>query len=206
VVQRAGGAYRMNGQDLTHEFERSTPVMHLLLRYAQALMAQMAQRAVCNRHHSLDQQLCHWLLLRLDRLCESELAMTQEAIANNLGTRRESVTVAALKLQALGLIRYSRGHISVLDRRGLERRACECYAAVKQEYARLLPDTVVAQPAGPQHAGAPQREPTPALTANAGAAANANPKTTTAGTAHAGGFGIPAPRHEQRDEPALIAP
>ena len=115
--------------------------MHLLLRYTQALITQMAQTAVCNRHHSLDQQLCRWLLLSLDRLQGSELVMTQELIANMLGVRREGVTDGALKLQKLGLIRYSRGHITVLDRPGLERRTCECYAVVKKEYDRLLPDT-----------------------------------------------------------------
>ena len=114
--------------------------MHLLLRYTQALITQMAQTAVCNRHHSLDQQLCRWLLLSLDRLQGSDLAMTQELIANMLGVRREGVTEAALKLQKLGLIRYARGHISVLDRPGLEQRTCECYGVVKKEYDRLLPD------------------------------------------------------------------
>jgi len=116
--------------------------MHLLLRYNQALITQMAQTAVCNRHHSLDQQLCRWLLLSLDRLQGNELVMTQELIANMLGVRREGVTEAALKLQKIGLIRYSRGRISVLDRPGLEQRTCECYAVVKKEYDRLLPDTV----------------------------------------------------------------
>ena len=113
--------------------------MHLLLRYTQALIAQMVQTAACNRHHSLDQQLCRWLLLSLDRLQGDELVMTQELIANMLGVRREGVTEAALKLQAAGLIRYVRGHITVLDRKGLELRTCECYAAVKNEYDRLLP-------------------------------------------------------------------
>jgi CRP-like cAMP-binding protein len=114
--------------------------MHLLLRYTQALITQMAQTAVCNRHHTLDQQLCRWLLLSLDRLQGSELAMTQELIANMLGVRREGVTAAATQLQKAGLIRYQRGHISVVDRAGLERRSCECYAVVKKEYDRLLPD------------------------------------------------------------------
>jgi CRP-like cAMP-binding protein len=114
--------------------------MHLLLRYTQALITQMAQTAVCNRHHSLDQQLCRWLLLSLDRLQGSELVMTQELIANMLGVRREGVTEAALSLQRAGLIRYARGHIEVLDRPGLERRTCECYDVVRAEYARLLPD------------------------------------------------------------------
>jgi len=119
-------------------------VLHLLLRYTQALITQMSQTAVCNRHHSLDQQLCRWLLLSLDRLDGSELAMTQELIANMLGVRREGVTEGALKLQRAGLIKYSRGHITVLDRPGLEARSCECYAVVKKEYDRLLPNTTAA--------------------------------------------------------------
>ena len=114
--------------------------MHLLLRYTQALITQMAQTAVCNRHHSLDQQLCRWLLLSLDRLRGNQLVMTQELIANMLGVRREGVTEAALKLQRAGLISYARGRITVLDRLALEERTCECYAVVKNEYARLLPD------------------------------------------------------------------
>jgi CRP-like cAMP-binding protein len=114
-------------------------VLHLRLRYTQALITQMAQTAVCNRHHSLDQQLCRWLLLSLDRLQSNELVMTQELIANTLGVRREGVTEGALKLQQAGLIRYTRGHISVLDRDGLEKRTCECYAVVKKEYDPLLP-------------------------------------------------------------------
>ena len=139
VVQSAGAGYRMRSQEIKDEFNRSGPVMHLLLRYTQALITQMAQTAVCNRHHSLDQQLCRWLLLSLDRLSGNELVMTQELIANMLGVRREGVTEAALKLQRLKLIRYSRGHITVLDRAGLEERTCECYAVVKREYDRLLP-------------------------------------------------------------------
>ena len=124
------------------EFDRGGPVLHLLLRYTQALITQMAQTAVCNRHHSVDQQLCRWLLLSLDRLSGNELVMTQELIANMLGVRREGVTDAAHKLQQAGLIRYARGHISVLDRPGLEKRSCECYAVVKREYERLLPAKV----------------------------------------------------------------
>jgi CRP-like cAMP-binding protein len=139
VVQSAGKGWRLSSRLIKEEFNRSGPVMHLLLRYTQALITQMAQTAVCNRHHSLDQQLCRWLLLSLDRLSTHELAMTQELIANMLGVRREGVTEAALKLQAAGLIRYSRGHISVTDRPGLEARTCECYAVVKKEYDRLLP-------------------------------------------------------------------
>jgi CRP-like cAMP-binding protein len=138
VIQSAGHGFRLKSSVLKEEFKRA-PVMHLLLRYTQALITQMAQTAVCNRHHSLDQQLCRWLLLSLDRLTGNELVMTQELIANMLGVRREGVTEAALKLQSLGLIRYSRGRISVLDRPGLEQRSCECYAVVKKEYDRLLP-------------------------------------------------------------------
>ena len=138
VVQSAGQGFRLSAQLIKSEFERAGPVMHLLLRYTQALITQMAQTAVCNRHQSLDQQLCRWLLLSLDRLEGSELLMTQELIANMLGVRREGVTEGALKLQKAGLIRYSRGHIAVLDRKGLERRTCECYAVVKNEYDRLL--------------------------------------------------------------------
>ena len=142
VVQSAGQGYRLRASVVKEEFNRAGPVMHLLLRYTQALITQMAQTAVCNRHHSLDQQLCRWLLLSLDRLDTSELVMTQELIANMLGVRREGVTEGALKLQAAGLIRYARGHITVLDRPGLERRTCECFAVVKKEYDRLLPDRI----------------------------------------------------------------
>jgi CRP-like cAMP-binding protein len=140
VVQSAGQAVRLKAQALKDEFNQSGPVLHLLLRYTQALITQMAQTAVCNRHHTLDQQLCRWLLLSLDRLRGADLVMTQELIANMLGVRREGVTESALKLQRAGLIRYARGHISVLDRAGLEKRTCECYEAVKREYARLLPN------------------------------------------------------------------
>ncbi|MCP8687474.1 Crp/Fnr family transcriptional regulator [Marinobacterium sedimentorum] len=140
VVQSAGHAYRLPGQLLKQVFNNSIGLQHLLLRYTQALLTQMAQTAVCNRHHSLDQQLCRWLLLSRDRLSSDELLMTQELIANMLGVRREGVTEAAGKLQEAGLIRYQRGHITVLDRAGLEARACECYAVVKLEYDRLLPE------------------------------------------------------------------
>lgn len=140
VVQSAGAGWRLSARAVKSEFERSGPVMHLLLRYTQALITQMAQTAVCNRHHTLDQQLCRWLLLSLDRLQGNELVMTQELIANMLGVRREGVTEAALHLQKMGLIRYSRGRITVLDRPGLEGRTCECYAVVKKEYQRLLPE------------------------------------------------------------------
>jgi CRP-like cAMP-binding protein len=139
VVQSAGRGYCLQSSLMKEEFDRAGPTLHLLLRYTQALLTQMAQTAVCNRHHSLDQQLCRWLLLSLDRLHGNELIMTQELIANMLGVRREGVTEGALRLQQAGLIRYARGHISVLDRAGLEKRSCECYAVVKREYDRLLP-------------------------------------------------------------------
>lgn len=139
VIQSAGKGLRMQARTIKQEFDRAGPVMHLLLRYIQALITQMSQTAVCNRHHSLGQQLCRWLLLSLDRLPGNELVMTQELIANMLGVRREGVTEAALKLQAAGLIKYARGHITVLDRAGLETRSCECYEVVKKEYDRLLP-------------------------------------------------------------------
>jgi CRP-like cAMP-binding protein len=140
VVQSAGQGFRLKAQVMKEEFDRAGPVLHLLLRYTQALITQMAQTAVCNRHHSLDQQLCRWLLLSLDRLQGTELVMTQELIANMLGVRREGVTEGALKLQQAGLIRYARGRISVLNRPGLEERTCECYGVVKKEYDRLLPE------------------------------------------------------------------
>jgi CRP-like cAMP-binding protein len=139
VVQSAGHAFRLRADMLKSEFGRFGPTMHLLLRYTQALITQMAQTAVCNRHHSVDQQLCRWLLLSLDRLSSNELSMTQELIANMLGVRREGVTEAAGKLQEAGLIRYRRGRITVLDRPGLEARSCECYRVVKTEVDRLLP-------------------------------------------------------------------
>lgn len=138
VVQSAGKGYQIPASVLKEEF-KYVPVLHLLLRYTQALITQMSQTAVCNRHHSLDQQLCRWLLLSLDRLTGNELVMTQELISNMLGVRREGVTAAALNLQKAGLIEYARGHITVLDRPGLEKRTCECYAVVKKEYDRLLP-------------------------------------------------------------------
>ncbi len=142
VVQSAGLGLRLTSDAMKAEFAGSAAVMQLLLRYTQALITQMAQTAVCNRHHTLDKQLCRWLLLSLDRLQTNELTMTQELIANMLGVRREGVTEAALKLQHAGLISYSRGHINVLDRAGLERRTCECYSVVKKEYERLLPPAV----------------------------------------------------------------
>jgi CRP-like cAMP-binding protein len=140
VVQSAGYGFRLKSAIVKDEFNQAGPVLQLLLRYTQALITQMAQTAVCNRHHSLDQQLCRWLLLSLDRPPGDELLMTQELIANMLGVRREGVTEGAMKLQQAGLIRYARGRISVLDRAGLEKRTCECYAVVKKEYDRLLPD------------------------------------------------------------------
>ena len=140
VVQSAGHGFRLKAQLMKDEFKRTGPALHLLLRYTQALITQMTQTAACNRHHSLDQQLCRWLLLSLDRLRANELVMTQELIANMLGVRRESVTEAAFKLQQAGLISYARGHISVLDRSGIEKRTCACYMVVKSEYERLLPE------------------------------------------------------------------
>jgi CRP-like cAMP-binding protein len=139
IVQSAGHAYRLVGQKLKDEFHRNGKLQLLLLRYTQALITQMAQTAVCNRHHSVDQQLCRWLLLSLDRLSSNQLTMTQELIANMLGVRREGVTEAAGKLDKLGVIRYARGHITVLDRSRLESLCCECYAVVKNESDRLLP-------------------------------------------------------------------
>jgi CRP-like cAMP-binding protein len=137
IVQSAGSAYRLSGIRLKEEFARHTEMLHILLRYTQALITQMAQTAVCNRHHSVDQQLCRWLLLSLDRLASNELTMTQELIANMLGVRREGVTEAAGKLQKLGVITYSRGHIAVVDRTRLEELCCECYGVVKTETDRL---------------------------------------------------------------------
>jgi CRP-like cAMP-binding protein len=140
IVQSAGRAYRLPAAILKEEFRRGGALQRLLLRYTQALITQMAQTAVCNRHHSIDQQLCRWLLLSIDRLASNELEMTQDLIANMLGVRRAGVTEAALKLQDAGLIRYSHGHIELLNREGLEQRVCECYGVVKREFDRLLPD------------------------------------------------------------------
>jgi CRP-like cAMP-binding protein len=142
IVQSAGENFRLEAKMLEDEFNHAGPVQHLLLRYTQALITQMSQTAVCNRHHSLDRQLCRWLLLSLDRLSGDELVMTQELIANMLGVRREGVTEAALKLQQARLTRYARGHITVLVRDGLEKRTCECYAVVGKEYDRLLPSQI----------------------------------------------------------------
>jgi len=138
IVQSAGSAYRLTGKRLKLEFNRHGQMLHVLLRYTQSLITQMAQTAVCNRHHSVDQQLCRWLLLSLDRLSSNRLNMTQELIANMLGVRREGVTAAAGKLQKHGVIRYSRGQITVVDRPKLEQLSCECYAVVKKETDRLL--------------------------------------------------------------------
>lgn len=146
VVQSEGQAYRLVGQRLKAEFGRHGQLMFMLLRYTQSLLTQMAQTAVCNRHHTIDQQLCRWLLLSLDRLPDNKITMTQELIANMLGVRREGVTDAAGKLQKLGVIEYCRGHITVLDRPKLEKLSCECYAVVKKETDRLLPfDTLIKQ-------------------------------------------------------------
>jgi hypothetical protein len=142
VIQSAGKAYRVSAAFIKEEFNHSSPVIHVLLRFTQALITQMSQTAVCNRHHSLDQQLCRWLLLSLDRLTGPDLVMTQELIANMLGVRREGVTEAAGRLQKDGLISYTRGRIKVIDRPRLEMRVCECYGVVKNEYDRLLPDLI----------------------------------------------------------------
>ncbi len=144
VVQSAGKGFRLSADQVMPEFNRGGPLMHLLLRYTQALITQMSQTAVCNRHHSVDQRLCRWLLRSLDRLASRELTMTQEMIANMLGVRREGVTEAASHLQKDGVIKYHRGHITVLDRARLEKRSCECYAVVKVEYDRLLPMAMAA--------------------------------------------------------------
>jgi CRP-like cAMP-binding protein len=140
IVQTGGFGYRLPAHLLLEEFNRNGPVMRLMLRYTQALLTQMSQTAVCNRHHTVEQQLCRWLLLTLDRLGSNELTMTQELIANMLGVRREGVTEAAGRLQGYGFISYRRGHITVIDRKGLEHDVCECYAVVKKEFARLLSD------------------------------------------------------------------
>jgi CRP-like cAMP-binding protein len=146
VVQSEGYGYRLKSSAVKREFALGGPLQYLALRYTQALITQMTQTGACNRHHALDQQLCRWLLLSLDRLETNELVMTQELIANMLGVRREGVTEAAGKLQADGLIQYSRGHIKVLDRAKLEKRVCECYAVVKKEFDRLLPYNIPSRP------------------------------------------------------------
>jgi CRP-like cAMP-binding protein len=144
LVQSAGGGYRLTAQLMKEEFNRGGPVLHLFLRYTQALITQMVQTAACNRHHSLDQQLCRWLLLSLDRLEGTDMVMTQALIAHMLGVPLKGATEGALKLQTAGLIEYAQGRIQILDRDGLEKRTCECYAVVKKEYARLLPDRLAA--------------------------------------------------------------
>jgi CRP-like cAMP-binding protein len=144
LAQSAGGSFRLTAQFIKEEFSRGGPVLHLLLRYTQALMTQMVQTAACNRHHSLDQQLCRWLLLSLDRLEGTQMIMTQQLIANMMGVPVEGATAGALKLHDAGLIDYAQGRIRVLDRHGLEQRTCECYAVVKKEYDRLLPDKLAA--------------------------------------------------------------
>jgi hypothetical protein len=144
LVQSAGGAYRLTAQLMKEEFDRGGPVLHLFLRYTQALITQMVQTAACNRHHSLDQQLCRWLLLSLDRLQGTEMVMTQALIAHMLGVPLVDATEGALKLQTAGLIDYTHGRIRVLNRGGLEKRTCECYAVVKKEYDRLLPRQLAA--------------------------------------------------------------
>ena len=151
VVQSAGAGYRIKADVLKREFALGADLQHLALRYTQALITQMAQTAVCNRHHSVDQQLCRWLLLSMDRLHGNELRMTQDLIANMLGVRREGVTAAAGQLQHAGVIHYSRGHITVLDRKKLEERACECYAVVKVEFDRLLPYRIVKTASTTEH-------------------------------------------------------
>lgn len=145
VVQTGGQGYRLKAQLMVQEFNRAGLMQQLMLRYTQALITQMSQTAACNRHHSLVQQLCRWLLLTLDRMPTNELIMTQELVASMLGVRREGVTEAAGKLQQAGVIRYRRGHITVLDRSGLESQVCECYAVVKKEFSRLLPDVLQRQ-------------------------------------------------------------
>jgi CRP-like cAMP-binding protein len=160
VVQTAGHGYRLDAQLLRQEFARAGLMQRLLLRYTQALITQVTQTAVCNRHHSVEQQLCRWLLLTLDRVSSRELVITQELVASMLGVRREGITEAAGKLQQAGFIRYRRGHISVLDRSGLETRACECYAVVKQELGRLLSDVRYRQDVAPE----PEPQQRPATT------------------------------------------
>jgi len=145
TVQTGGHGYRLNGKVMMEEFNRAGPMMRLMLRYTQALMTHMSQTAVCNRHHSVEQQMCRWLLLTLDRLPSSEFIMTQELIASMIGVRRESITETAAYLQREGLIKYRRGHITVLDRAGLEAHVCECYAVVRKEFSRLLRDAGAAR-------------------------------------------------------------
>jgi len=156
VVQTGGQGYRLKAQQMLQEFRLAGAMQQLLLRYTQALITQMSQTAACNRHHSLLQQLCRWLLLTLDRMPTNELIMTQELVASMLGVRREGVTEAAGQLQQAGVIRYRRGHITVIDRKGLESKVCECYQVVKQEFARLLPDALQRQDLPRQPQAAPR--------------------------------------------------
>ena len=142
IVKSAGIGYRIKSNVLLEEFNYSVPLMHLFLRFTQALITQITQTAVCNRHHLLEQQLCRLLLINLDRLSGNQLHMTQELIARLLGVRREGITEAALKIQSAGYIKYARGHVTILDRLGLEKRSCECYKVVKTEYQRLLPERI----------------------------------------------------------------
>ena len=178
VVRSAGQGFRLPARAIKDEFDRAGPVMHLLLRYTQALISQMAQTAVCNRHHSLEQRLCRWLLMGLDRVRGNELVVTHDRIASMLGVRREGVTASAFALQRLGLIRYARGRIVAMDRNGLEQRACECYAVVKREYKRLFPETSATRGLWPGPATrrdqttAPNSAPTPAVIAIARAPQN----------------------------------
>jgi CRP-like cAMP-binding protein len=178
VVRSAGQAFRLPARAIKNEFDQAGPVMHLLLRYTQALISQMAQTAVCNRHHSMEQRLCRWLLMGLDRVQGNELVVTHDRIASMLGVRREGVTESAFALQRLGLISYARGHIVALDRNGLEQRACECYAVVKKEYERMFPETLATRGLWPARAAtrdqttAPNSAPTPAVIAIARAPQN----------------------------------
>jgi CRP-like cAMP-binding protein len=182
LVQSSGQAFLLKGSALKREFDRHGDLQVLLLRYTQALITQMSQTAVCNRHHSVEKQLCRWLLLSLDRLPGNELTMTQELIANMLGVRREGVTEAAGKLQDQGLIHYSRGRITVLDRPGLEARVCECYAVVKKEYDRLLPDTTT-------------RASIPALTSNHPGRSKTSESSAAVPALQAGGTATPKTIH-----------
>jgi CRP-like cAMP-binding protein len=170
VVRGAGQAFRLPARAIKDEFDRAGPVMHLLLRYTQSLISQMAQTVVCNRHHSLEQRLSRWLLMGLDRIQGNELVVTHERIAGMLGVRREGVTASAFALQRLGLISYARGHIVAMDRHGLEKRACECYAVVKQECERLFPETLATRESASSVTTDGRRTPTTRVAADANAA------------------------------------
>jgi CRP-like cAMP-binding protein len=209
VVRGAGQGFRLPASAIKDEFDRAGPVMHLLLRYTQALICQIAQTAVCNRRHSLERRLCRWLLMGLDRVEGNELVVTHDRIASMLGVRREGVTATAHALQRLGLIRYARGHIVAMDRHGLEQRACECYAVVKREYERLFPQTVATPGlwpglAVPRDQTAPNSAPTPAVIAIARAPQNETrhaPSRTPAPPARAA-----TPPNVARSAPALVSP